>query len=375
MAQKVTILGAGNGGQTTAYHLSSHGIDVMLWEHPDFAGHLDAVKASGGIEAVETFVHGGREIHGAASGFARIAGVTTDMAEALDHADVLLMIVPAFAQETIFKLASPLLRDEHLLAVLPGNYASLVFARMMREAGAARGPLLAEMPSIPYACRIVGPGKVFILGMKEAFELAAFPGTRTAEAVERLTGLLPLRLDPLANVLEAGFMNMNMIVHPSTATLSMGAFESREGKFLFYKEGMSDSTSKVQATIDAERLAIGAKLGLNLLSFLEAIRIWYGIDVDSIRQFAVETPIHNVFGDDAPKSPRERYITEDTPYTLVPMHEFGALAGVAHAAIESIIHIDNIYNDTNYYETGRTLAKMGLAGMGVPAMLRYVSEG
>ncbi|MBU0574052.1 MAG: NAD/NADP octopine/nopaline dehydrogenase family protein [Candidatus Margulisbacteria bacterium] len=374
---KVTVLGAGNAGQTTAYHLSSKGHEVCLYEHPNFAKALDAIEANVNmIEAVAEFKKGDLVIKGLIPGQARVALVSKDIKEAMMWADTIIMPVPAFAQANIFKQVMPHLRDGHMLITLPGNEASLIFAKMMRQAGMKKDILFGEGASIPYACRIVGPARVFIGGLKDAFEFGIFPANRTKEGVKRAKAILPLNLDVKSNVIETHFYNFNMIVHPSTACLNMGAFESRGGEFYFYKEGMSPSTSKVQQAMDDERMAVAKKLGFKkVMSFVEAINLWYGIKVKSIYEFSQNTPVHNAFGHDAPKSPQERYISEDTPYVLVPMHEYANLMGVKHPAIESIINIADIYNDTDYFKNGRNFAELGIAGMTAKQILDYASTG
>lgn len=166
-----------------------------------------------------------------------------------------------------------------------------------------------------------------------------------------------------------------MVAHVSTAVLNMGLAESRQGDFYFYKEGMSESVSKVQQKVDDERVAVGKGLHLDLESFVELVNIFCHLNVTSIREFAVTTPVHNSFGHDFPKSPRERYISEDCPYLLVPVHGFGKIAGIHTPAIESIITMASIMNETDYFTKGRNLEKLGLAGMGVEQVLNYVQTG
>jgi len=373
---KVTILGAGNAGQTHAFHLSLKGHEICLWEHPDFSKALDPIKQNDNtIEAVGEFKKGDLTIKSALSGSAKIAKITSDIKEAMAWSDIIIMPVPAFAQGNVFKQIMFHLHDGHIITTLPGNEASLLFAKMMREAKITTDVIFCEGASIPYACRIVGPAKIFIGGFKDAFEFGVFPANRTQEAVKIMQAILPLKLDIKKNVIEVHFYNLNMIVHPSTATLNMGAFESRNGEFYFYKEGMSESTSKVQQKIDDERIAIGEEFGFKLDSFIKLIKEWYNIDAKTIHEFSQVTPIHNAFGHDAPKSPKERYISEDTPYLLVTMHEYGELARIKHPAIRSIIEIDNIYNDTDYFTHGRTLASLGLAGMSIKQILAYADTG
>jgi opine dehydrogenase len=373
---KVTVLGAGNAGQTHAFHLTTKGHEICLYEHPDFAKALDSIRQNDNtIEAVAEFKKGDLTIKSVLSGSAKVAKVTTEIKEALEWSDIIIMPVPAFAQANMFKQMLPHLRDGHLFTILPGNEASLIFAKMMREAGIKKTVTFCEGASIPYACRIIGPAKIFIGGLKDSFEFGVFPANRTKEAAKRMQAIMPLELDIMQNVIEVHFNNLNIIAHPATATLNMGAFESRGGEFFFYKEGMSESVGKVQQKIDDERIAIGARFGFKIRSFIDLIKTWYHIEAKTIHEFAQVTPIHNAFGHDAPKSPKERYIAEDTPFILVTMHEYAALAGVPDPAIRSIIDIDNIYNDTDYFQLGRTLATLGLAGMTIKDILDYAQTG
>ena len=374
MNEKVTVLGAGNGGHALSFFLSQNGYKVMLFEHPNFEKNLEGIKQRGGIEAVHKIVRDGREFNTRISGFVKVEATTTEIGEAVTFSDILLMIVPSFAQEIFFKLAMPYLRDGQIMVILPGNFVSLVFKKMMKEAGIDKKVTFAETNTIPPACRIAGPGQVFIVALKEAVEIAAFPSAKVGDVTDKLKGILPLKLLPLRNVLEAGFSNANMVVHPATAVLNMGVAESREGGFYFYREGMSESVSKVQQKIDEERLAIAKGLDLHLCPFVETIKTFYNLDVKTIREFALTSPIHSSFGYDAPNNPRDRYISEDCPYLLVPVYEFGRQLGIPAFTMESIIRIASIYNETDYFKEGRTLEKLGLSGMNKEQILSYVQD-
>lgn len=363
MPKKVTILGAGNAGHAIAFDVSLNGGEVMLFEHPQFARNLEGIRQKGGIEAVKSLHKEGKESPAALSGFARIAGLTTDAREAMEFADVVVMLVPGFAQEPIFRLVLPHLKEGQIFVVLPGNFASLIFKKMMKEAGVDRRVTFVEGASIPYAVRVIGPGQIYMLGKKDAFQIGALPGEEIGRAAESLKDVLLLKILPQQNVLETGFSNANMIIHTPTATLNMGLAESTGGKGQFYRDGVSPTVAKVLEKMDQERLAIGKAYGLKLLNFVETVNDFYSLDMKSIRDFVVRTPIHNNVPDDFPSSPRDRYISEDCPFVCVPVHAFGRLAGIPCPVIESIITIDCVYNDTDYFHEGRNLEKMGLSGM------------
>ena len=373
---KVTVLGAGNAGHAIAFDMTlNNGCEVMLFEHPKFAKTLDGIKQKGGIEAVAELKTEAGSSKAAMSGFAKIAGLTTDPKEAMNFADIVMMMVPAFGQEAIFELVMPHLRDGQLFVLMPGNFGSLIFNKMMRDAKINKKVTFVEATSIPYAVRIIGPGTIYLLGVKTAVSAGALPAAEINNVVNKLKGVLSLKIIPLANVLEAGLSNGNMIVHTPTSTLNMGLAESTGGKGQFYRDGVSPTVAKVLEAVDAERLAVGKAFGLKLMSFVEIINNFYSLNVSSIRQFVVETPYHNNVPNDFPKGPQERYITEDCPYVCVPVNALGKLAGIEMPATEAIITIDGLYNDTNYFQTGRSMDKMGLAGMSVKDIIAYMQTG
>ncbi len=372
MSGNISVLGAGNGGHALAFSLVSRGHRVLLYEHPDFSDSLEGIRRRGGIEAVERITRNGREIAAAESGFAPLTSLTTDMKEAAAFSDLLFVIAPSFAQEPLFSLLLPHLEDRHTVVLLPGNFGSLVLKRMMRETGIRKTPTLVETSSIPHACRVTGPGEVFVLGVKKGFEIASLPASGVNALRGLLTEVLGLECLPLKNVLAGGLSNVNMIVHPATAVLNMGVAESRKGAFYFYKEGMSESVSKVQQAVDDERLAVGKALDIDLLPFVGALRVFYNLEVRDIYDFARSSPIHSSFGHDGPHSPRDRYVSEDCPYLLVPLLDLGRALGVETPATRCIVRIASIYNDTDYEHGGRTLERLGLGGMSREKMLDYL---
>jgi len=374
MSKKITILGAGNGGHALCFHLASSGCDVMLFEHPAFKKNLGGINERGGIEAVDYIEKDGSKFPGKLTGFAKVAATTTDIKEAMSYSDKIMMIVPSFAQEIMFELAMPHLRDGMIFMILPGNFSSLVFKKMMKDKGIHKKVTFVESNTIPDAVRIVGPGKIFIGGVKHAFDIAAMPTKDIDRAMEIFQKILPLDLIPLSNVLECGLTNMNIVAHVPTTVLNMGLAESRKGQFYFYKEGMSESISRVQEKLDEERIAIGNALGVDLEPFCSLVKTFYHFDCNSIRDFALRTPVHNSFGYDFPKSPGERYITEDCPFILVPMHELAELENIPHPVIKSLITIASIYNDTDYFKEGRILSKMGITGMNKEHLIKHIDE-
>lgn len=124
---KITVIGAGNGGMAMAYSLGKSGHEVCIYDSPKFPAQVNAVKEQGGIEAVA-------ELNDAPmlnAGFAKITLATTDIKEAMEFADIVMMVCPSFAQEIMFDSMLPHLRDGMKIFIVPGNYGGLILNKKL----------------------------------------------------------------------------------------------------------------------------------------------------------------------------------------------------------------------------------------------------
>lgn len=348
--EKVTVIGAGNGGQAVSAFLSTQNLDVALFEHPDLESNLEGLRLKGGVQFEGPVIQK----------FARISLITSDIEAALYGSKMIIMIVPSYAQETMFRLALPYLKDGQVVFTLPGNFSSLCFSKIAREEG--KDLFFAEAATIPFACRITGPGTVYVGGLKDTFPVGLFPGKYKKSIRSWVHKYFPFNFTTAANVFEAALSNANMVVHPTTATMNTGWIESTGGHFCFYREGMSESVCRVEEAIDKERVAIGKAMGLELPDFVDLINEWYGLKVSSIREFASTSSTHNDFGYDAPSSLKNRYVSEDIPFLMVPVMSLARVMGVECPMMESFVQLGSAINGVDYLREGRNLEKMGLSG-------------
>ena len=369
MSTRVSVIGSGNAGLTAAYHFTLHGASVCLYGATGFDQPLTDIEQQGGIEALASF----NDVELTYAGKQAIDKVSRDLKETLDYADLLVLPVPSFAQEPLFIDMLPHLRDGQIIMLMPGNYGSLVLNRIKHEQGYGHLDItFVDAISIPWATRIVGPAQLAILGMKAFLPVAAFPANRTQQAIDALQPVMPLPLTPLSNVIEAGLENINFGGHPLLTTLNMGLLENFDGQFNYYKDCCSISTARAAAVMESERLAVGSALGLTLKQELEAMNALYEMDCTSVYEVNRTSETHGKLNS-APNSAGNRYITEDAAYLLVPCYEMAQLAGLETPMITSCLHIDNAYNDTDYFRTGRTLKKMGLDNLTPAEIIDFVA--
>lgn len=366
---KVAVFGAGNAGLTAAFHFTQLGCKVALYGSEGFDEQIHAIAANGGITSVTQF-------HGVAldySGFEFIDCLTTDIKQAIAYSDILILPVPSFAQESLFKQMLPHLTDNQTIVLMPGNYGSLTLNQLKDELGYQSLQLtFVDAISIPWATRITGNAEIAILGMKSFLPMAALPASKTTEMINLLQPIFPLKLMPLENVIAAGLENINFGGHPLMTTLNIGLLENFPGKFNYYTDCCSPATAKASEKLDEERLAVGNALGLHLKSELQAMNELYNMNAKSVYELNKTSETHGSVNS-APASSNNRYITEDAPYLLVPCVELAKLMNIETPIATSVLHLTSAFNDDDYFTSGRTLKKMGLGNMTAPEIIAKIS--
>lgn len=366
---KITVIGAGNGGVAAAYHFSKLGNKVCIYDQEDFDTQINAIYNNKGIHAL-------KEANGVElilSGFEKVEKATTDIKEAVNFSKNLIIVVPSFAQEILFRKMLPYLNEDHVLIFMPGNFSSLVMDKIKKELGYNKRLTYVDMISIPWACRVFEPGNVGIMGIKEFIYAGVFPGSFTNDVIKEINNFFPIEVRALDNVINAGLENINFGAHPLITTINIGILENYGGEFNYYQDCFSKATANASSKMEEERVKIGNELGIKLKSELEMMNSLYGTHEETVYEFNKNSVTHGKIHS-APNSSRARYITEDIPYLLVPCYEFANLNSVKTPIIESVIRIASAYNDEDYFKTGRTLTKMGLNTMTKEEILDYVNS-
>jgi opine dehydrogenase len=358
-----TVIGAGHGGKAMAAHLALMGFRVTLYNRT--ADSVAVIKARGGIE-LESYEGGPR-------GFGRLGLVTSDMGEALEGADVIMVVVPSTAHAGIAQAAARHLRDGQIIVLNPGRTGgALEFTEVLRNNDCEAGAVVAEAGTLIYASRSDGPAQVRLFSIKHSVPLAALPAGRTRKVLETLHTAYPQLIDG-TSVLHTGLNNMGAIFHPALALLNAGRIESTGGEFQFYIDGVTPSVARLLEVLDRERVTVASSLGIRAQTALEWLKMAYNASGTDLFE-----AIHNQPGYEGIRAPRtlqHRYITEDVPMSLVPIAALGQRYGVSVHGIDSIIRQACIVHKTDYWRRGRTLDKLGIAELSVSEVMQLVMEG
>lgn len=346
-----------------AAHLALMGFPVVLYNRT--AENVEAIRVRGGIE-LESYPNGPR-------GFGRLELVTSDIGEALERAQVVMVVVPSSAHADIARNAAPHLRHGQVVVLNPGRTGgALEFCHVLRQSGCDVDVTVAEAETLIYASRSEGPAQARIFRIKETVPVAAMPAVRTRIVLEALGEAYPQFIDGIS-VLHTGLNNMGAIFHPALTLLNAGRIESTHGEFQFYVEGVTPSVARVLEALDRERVTVAASLGIRARTALEWLKMAY----DAVGAGLYEA-IHNqpgYQGIQAPATLNHRYITEDVPMSLVPIAALGQRYGVSVRGIDSMIRLACIIHQTDYWRRGRTLDKLGIEQLSVDEIMRFVLEG
>ncbi len=360
---RYAVIGAGNGGKAMAAHLALMGFPVTLYNRtPE---NIAVIKKRGGIE-LESY-------EGGPHGFGKLEWITSDMGEAVERAEVIMVVVPASAHADIAGIIAPHLRDGQIVILHPGRtFGALEFAKVLSDNDYKADVTIAEAETLIYASRSDGPARAHIFRIKDSLPVAALPATRTLQVLEAIVPAFPQFIDGIS-VLYTSLNNMGAIFHPALTILNAGRIESTGGNFQFYIDGVSPSVARVLEVLDRERVTVAAALGIRAQTALEWLKKAYNSTGADLYE-AIQNQT-GYYGISAPKTLNHRYIFEDVPMSLVPIANIGQQYGVSVRGIDSIIRLACIIHRTDYWRRGRTLDNLGIAGLSVSELIRYVSEG
>ncbi len=355
--REICIIGAGNGGSAIAGDMALAGHNCRLFEFPQYAANIDAIADQGGIKVTGI----------ARTGFAEIAQATTDLAEAVSGAELIMITTQALGHERVAHELAPLLTDGQSVILWPGSGGTLVVRKVWDELGMDRSVLLSEGVTFPYCCRrLEGPGTVNIHRIDGPNMLfAALPATDTPAAIAAMAGTYADAVKPGRSILEPALYNVNIIVHPVGALLNMGRIEFCGGEFYMYKEGITPSVKMVINAMDAERSALFSTMGYTPYTYDEVFTDSFNMSVAEFAQTSSKGPF----------SMQDRYVTEDIPMGATLTVSLARKAGVPTPTYDAMIHLANIVNDTDFYSIGRNLENLGLDHLSIAEFEHYLQTG
>ena len=361
---RYTVIGAGHGGKAMAAHLAVMGFDVTLYNRSK--DKIATIETRGGIMLESKSPDGPR-------GFGKLARATSDIKEAIEDSDVIMVVTPSFAHGPIAREAAPYIQDGQVFILHPGRtLGALEFRKSLEDINCCADIVVAEAQTFIYASRSDGPAQARIFRIKEAVPLAALPATDTQKALDAIASAYPQFIDGVS-VLHTGLNNIGAIFHPTISMLNAGWVEATLGEFQFYYDAVTPTVGRIMEVLDRERVTVASAIGVRAYTAKEWLALAYNAHGDTLHEAIHNQPGYR--GINAPPTLQHRYITEDVPMSLVPIASLGQRYGVSVRGMDSIIRLATIAHQTNYWRRGRTLKSLGIERLSVSELQRYVQEG
>lgn len=358
---KVAVMGSGNGSQAMAADLTLKGHEVSLYEAAKFANSANA-----------KYVFDNKKIRlegRAGDGTATISCVTTDIAEAVKGAEAIFLPLPAFSHDYYAELLAGVAENGQIIVLTPGNLGSLIFKKAFTDKCVKADVIFCETATLNYDARILEPGHVYVYDRNYEIKCGVLPANKSQEVYQTLEKYYG-EFIPCEDVLACGLHSLNPCLHIPGCVMNAGRIERSKGDFYLYEEGITPTVADVMEVLDAERGALVKALGYDLMTVAMELAegrqprtIWEEVNGCKTLEFIK-----------GPTSLKNRYFTEDIPYGLVAWSDLGKMLNVPTPLIDAFIEIGSIIIDQKPRETGRTLEKMGINGMSLNELKKYLGH-
>jgi opine dehydrogenase len=354
---KVAVLGGGHGALATAGDLALRGHEVRL-----------ALRNRERFARI--FAERRIRLEGQIEGQAEVAEVTDDHAAAAAGADVVVVPLPAYAQEDIAVRVAPALSSGQVVYLTTGTFGSFVFREALKRAGAA-DVAVAENATLPYGARVSGAVSVRVGLVASHLPTGVYPAVRSDEALEPVRELYPAT-EPVEDSLSAALLNFDGALHAPLVFMNAGPIEQLED-FDIHVDGNPPSVVKVSIALDRERIALREALGYTSHHwpledlYSRAGETFYGV----ISRERMER--QSVWREKIDF--RHRYVVEDVACGLALWSSLGRKLGVPTPLADVFLTLASTVNDDDYRRTGRTLENLGVADLSVDELQERLRRG
>ena len=360
---RIAVLGGGNGSFAAAGDFALAGHEVLLWRRDRAA--VEAHVRAGGSIVVKDF-KGRHE--------ARPALITADIGAAVRGAELIVCPAPATAQHDVAGALGPHIEDGQVVFLPPGTFGSFIFAKAVHDAGNRARAAFAETGTLPWLTRKHGPYEAAITIRAKRLPTGVLPLSMAEHALGVIGRAFPGVIEPCGDALSGALMNAGPIIHPPLITMNAAPLEHFE-KWDIHKEGTTAATRRVTDALDAERVAIREALGYGAPHFPLADHYAKAGD-----EWMYGRGSHDKLTDSGDWREKivlteHRYMHEDVGIGLSFLVSAGELARVRTPLARAFLAIGSAVCATDFLAQGRTLASLGLDGIGRAQLQTLLAEG
>ena len=357
---RLAVLGGSHGGFTTAADLALAGHRVRLW-----ARSKEALGPLLDEPTLMLFAEGRQ-------GSARLDRATTDLAEAVEGAEVLIAPLPATSHDELATRLAPHVNERQIVLLTPGTLGSLALARGLARAGGSMPGALAETGTLPYLTRKTGPAEVRAAVRAANLPTGVFPASRTDAVLARLAELFPA-MRRCADALDVALTNAGPVIHPPLVLLNTGPIDG--GRFDIHAAGTTPRVRRLIEAVDGERVATRtgwryAAPHYELETYYDERRAAAGLYGGGAKAKLVASGLWS-----ESLTFEHRYVTEDVVLGLSLLESAARAAGVATPATTGLLLVFGVLLGRELSGDGRALEHLGLGDLSRREIRVFLEEG
>ncbi|CAB3394477.1 NAD/NADP octopine/nopaline dehydrogenase family protein [Kyrpidia spormannii] len=358
---EIAVIGGGNGAYAAAADLADQGHRVRWWRRD-----RDRFKAVLDRQRVVLYdQQGSRDVV--------LDRASTDLGEVVAGAELIIVPLPATAQEQVARELAPHLEDGQLIFLPPGTFGTAVMARVATQMGCRAEVAFVEAGTLPYLARKHGEDAVAISARATRLPAGCFPALASKKALRRIAQVYP-SLVPLRDALDGALMNAGPIIHPPLIFMNAAPLQ-HSADWDIHHEGTQPAVRAVQDALDRERIAVREALGYRPPHFPLADH--YNNDGDEW-MYGREGHARLVDSGDW-REPIDlythRYIREDVVCGLTFLASVGSWADVPTPVADALLQLASVVLGRDVRADGRTLTSCGLNFASREQMRKLLDEG
>lgn len=360
--KKILIIGGGSGAFAAAADLTLRGHRVTLFAEDRYKDRLRKILNN---KEIKLSISGDTQI-------AKLYNVTTDLKIAMEDIDVIVPVIPAYTQYRVANLIAPFLKENDKIILAPGSTGgALLFANQLKNHG-KKDIIIGEYHTLPYAARKTSEDSVNILLECKKLYFAAFPARHNKEMYKIAKDLYKSTY-LVEDVLETSLNNGNPVSHPAPVVLNAGKIEYFNEHY-HYREGITPSVARVNEKIDLERQKICEMLGYKPIDIKTRLfEMGYAPERETLYECYRDSEAFSPLK--GPHSLDDRYLTEDTPHSLVLLSKLGSQLGIKTPVMDSVITLASALRAEDYWAIGRDTEDIGLNNLDKSEIKEFLYKG
>lgn len=332
------------------------------------------------------------------SGIGRVEMVTSNIAEAVKGAGIVIIGIPSAGQKNFFNELIPVLEDGMIIHIVPDNYGSLIIRKMMREMGVSKKVVIGGWSGPPFDARVDIKGGISLPSIKLGYRAINLKGSALpyndqeefVKSTEFIGAFDSVNAgEGIINgdtILGACLSNTNPLLHTVGLLMGIGVLENfttilgqKIEDFSIYSHAFCPSISKVQYAFYLEQVKIANAMGIEITKY-DKKQFFSRESVIGLKYMGpgFEIPfnsINHIGWGTGPYSVNSRYLTEDIPVGCRIMHQLGKKFGIQTPIIDSMIALASVVLEKDYYKEGYNLEDLDIEHMNLDELHDYLRNG